>query len=408
MATLFLIVIYAAFISLGLPDGLLGVAWPVMQVEYAVPFGSAGFVSMIVSGGTIVSSLISGRVLKRFGTGRVTAVSVLMTALALFGFSQSPGFVWLLLLAIPLGLGAGSVDSGLNDYVAKHYAARHMSWLHCFWGIGAMSGPLLISQLMTRGESWRSGYLTVSVIQFGLVALLFATLPVWDKVAKSSGHQAASAGDEPHSAPKRGVFYPLQVRGVKAVLIIFLFYCGVEATMGLWGSSFLVKVKGLDAATAASWVSLFYGSITAGRFISGFITMRVTSEALIRAGLVTVLAGVVLLLLPLPAVFSLVSFILIGLGCAPIFPSMLHETPARFGREDAASIMGFQMAVAYSGTTLLPPIFGFVASNSTFAIMPFLLLVYSVVMLVNSERVNRFVRAKTQPTEGQHLAPTAQ
>jgi fucose permease len=178
MTTLFLLVIYAAFISLGLPDAVLGTAWPVMQVDYEVSVGLAGLISMVVSINTIISSLLSGRILKRFGTGRVTFVSVLMTATALLGFSLAPGFFWLVLLAIPLGLGAGSVDAGLNDYVARNYEARHMNWLHSFWGVGAMTGPIIISQFISRGESWRGGYLTVAIVQFALVGVLFATLPI--------------------------------------------------------------------------------------------------------------------------------------------------------------------------------------------------------------------------------------
>lgn len=394
MATLFLLVIYAAFISLGLPDALLGVAWPVMQPEFGVPFGSAGIVSMVAAGGTIISSLLSSRVLGRFGTGRVTVVSVGMTALALLGFSLAPAFFWLILLAIPLGLGAGSIDSGLNDYVSKHYKAHHMSWLHCFWGIGAMTGPVIISQYI-NDQSWRNGYSTVAFIQLGLLVLLFFTLPLWDKVAKLSGKHIPESADAPQTVKTpRGLFYPLKIDGVKAVLIIFLFYCGTESTMGLWGSSFLVKYKGLDVSTAARWVSVFYGSITLGRFISGFATVRWSSKSLIRTGEIGILIGAVLLLLPLPTIFSLVSFILIGLGCAPIFPSMLHETPARFGTAEAHTVMGFQMAVAYTGATFLPPIFGVIASNTTFALLPFVLLVYVTGMLINSERVNRFMSRK--------------
>lgn len=405
MATLFLLVIYAAFISLGLPDALLGVAWPIMQVDYEVPVSLAGLVSMVVSINTIISSLLSGRVLKRFGTGRVTFVSVMMTATALLGISFAPSFIWLVLLAIPLGLGAGSVDAGLNDYVARHYEARHMSWLHCFWGVGAMSGPVIISQFISRGESWRSGYLTVSIVQFGLVVLLFAALPIWDRVARLRGKPAAAssfpssetASAKPEAARKsalgaaRSVFHPLRIPGVKPVLIVFLFYCGIEATVGLWGSTFLIRVKGIDVATAAGWVSLFYGSITLGRFISGFVTMRMSSKALIRTGEISILIGLIFLLLPLPDTFSMLSLILIGLGCAPIFPSMLHETPARFGDAEAQNIMGFQMAVAYVGTSLFPPIFGAIASVTTFAIFPFFLLAYLALMLFNSELINRFM-----------------
>lgn len=409
MTTLLLLVIYTAFISLGLPDALLGVAWPIMQVDYAVPVSLAGLVSMTISVNTIISSLLSGRVLKRFGTGRVTFVSVLLTAAALLGIAFAPSFIWLVLLAIPLGLGAGSVDAGLNDYVAKHYEARHMSWLHCFWGVGAMSGPVIISQIIGQGESWRNGYLIVSIAQFALVGVLFMTLPVWDKVARSKRKPAAGAVNAPSETPPveaqparrsalgaaRSVFYPLRIEGVKPVLIVFLFYCAIEATMGLWGSTFLIRVKGIDVATAG-WVSLFYGSITLGRFIAGFVTMRLSSKALIRTGEVAILAGVICLLLPLPDVFSMLGLILTGLGCAPIFPSMLHETPARFGDEEAQNIMGFQMAVAYTGTSLFPPLFGAVASATTFMIFPFFLLACVVLMLVNSERINRFMLRRQQ------------
>lgn len=407
MITLLLLVIYVAFISLGLPDALLGVAWPIMQEEYAVPVSLAGLVSMVISICTVISSVLSGRVLSRFGTGRVTAVSVLMTATALLGFAYAPSFIWLVLLAIPLGLGAGSVDAGLNDYVAKHYAASHMNWLHCFWGVGAMSGPIIISQFIGNNESWRNGYLTVAIVQFALVIVLFLTLPFWEKVAQSKrkftsafnselSPMASEVQDQSDKKVTRGIFSPLRIDGVKPVLMVFLFYCGVEATVGLWGSTFLIRVKGINVVTAAGWVSLYFGSITLGRFISGFVTMRVSSKTLIRAGEIAILSGAIGLLLPLPSVFSMLSFILIGLGCAPIFPSMLHETPARFGDEDAQNIMGFQMAVAYIGTSLLPPLLGVITTVTSFAILPFILLVYIALMLVNSERINRFMVQKRQ------------
>ncbi len=386
MATFFLLIlIYFAFISLGLPDSLLGVSWPVMQPGFQVPFSFAGMVSMLISGGTIISSLFSGRLIQRFGTGKVTFVSVIMTAVALFGFSQAPSFAWILLLAIPLGLGAGAVDAGLNGYVAEHYQAHHMSWLHCFWGIGAMTGPIIMSRLIAGDHSWRNGYLTVSLIQFALAAVLFFSLPVWAKVAQ--GHEPAARPAAAKSA-QRGVFFPLQIPGVKMALVTFLFYCGIEWTMGLWGSSYLVRARGLDAATAAAWVSGYYASITAGRLITGFITMRVSNKTLIRAGQVAILGGAILLFLPLPPVAALFGFILIGLGCAPIFPGMLHETPARFGKQDAQLVMGFQMSAAYIGSTFLPPVFGFIATNTSLALLPAFVLAYIVVMLASSERIN--------------------
>lgn len=398
MTTFFLIIIYMAFISLGLPDSLLGAAWPVMQTQYNASFGAAGFVSMMISGGTIISSLLSGKIINRFGTGKVTFISCLMTAAALLGFSVSPALFWLLILAIPLGLGAGAVDSGLNNYVALHYKAHHMSWLHCFWGIGATLGPIIMSWNIAKGNSWRNGYFTVSMIQFILVVLLFVTLPLWDKAAKSVDKK--SAGSDQTNKTEQNNFnkddskniHPIRIRGVKLALISFFFYCGIEATMGLWGSSFLVNVKGLNAATAAQWVSMYYGGITVGRFITGFITMKMSNKILIRMGQSTALVGAILLLLPLPTFFSLVSFMMIGLGCAPIFPCMLHETPTRFGKEHSQTLMGYQMAFAYIGSTFLPPILGWIAAQTTIRVLPFFALFYIAAMLISSEKINSFMK----------------
>lgn len=403
MVTLLLLVIYVAFISLGLPDALLGVAWPLMQVEYAVPVSLAGLVSMTISVNTIISSVLSGRVLKRFGTGRVTFVSVLMTATALLGFSFAPNFIWLVLLAIPLGLGAGSVDAGLNNYVAKNYAASHMNWLHSFWGVGAMSGPIIISQFISNSDSWRNGYLSVAVLQFVLVIVLFFTLPLWKKVAHhtppnvempQSTDEKPEQTDASNGSLINSILSPLRIKGVTPVLVVFFLYCGIEWTMGLWGSSFLVRVKGIDVATAAIWVSFYFGSITLGRFLNGFVAMRVSGKTIIRTGEIFIFIGVIALLLPLPNIFSMLGFILVGLGCAPIFPTMLHETPARFGDEDSQNIMGFQMAVAYIGTSILPPLFGVIASVTSFMIFPIVLLGYIVIMLINSELVNKFMVRK--------------
>lgn len=384
MATLLLVLIYFAFISLGLPDALLGSGWPVMQGELGVPFGFAGLAQMIISGGTIVSSVLSGRILRRFGTGRVTAASVALTALALFGFACAPSFWWLLAAAVPLGLGAGSVDAGLNAYVASRYESRHMSWLHCFWGVGALTGPLLLSALLGKGQSWRTGYLSIAVLQTVLVALLVAAIPLWDRVRGS-----LDGGQPREEPPSRPLFFPLKIRGVGLALLAFFLYCGIEATTGLWGGSFLFRVKGLDAAAAATWVSLFYASITLGRLISGFVTWRLPNRFLIRTGCAIILAGAALMLAPLPLPFTLAGFLLVGFGCAPIFPCMLHETPARFGGENAQAVMGFQMAAAYVGSTFLPPLFGFVAAGTRLALLPAFLLGYILLLLFSSERLNR-------------------
>ena len=392
MITYLLVIIYLAFISLGLPDSLLGVTWPVMHLDLNASLGSAGVISMIISGGTIISSFMSGRVLRRFGTGKVTAVSVLMTACALLGISYAPSFFWMIIPAIPLGLGAGSVDAGLNAYVAAHYKSYHMSWLHCFWGIGAMTGPFIMSQFMKGGHSWRGGYLTVAIIQFILVAILFASLPIWEKAENGKDMQREGKAGKSTAKPKKKQakgWQLLGLKGVKPVLLTFMIYCGVESTLGLWGSSFLVHARKMDASTAAKWVALFYGGITLGRFLSGFLTIKLSNKTLIRIGLITLLTGVLLIVFPLPVYISLPGFILAGLGCAPIYPCMLHETPVRFGTENSQSLMGIQMAIAYTGSTLLPPAFGYVASATTMAIFPFVILAYVIIMLASSERINR-------------------
>ena len=390
MTTLLLVIIYVAFISLGLPDALLGSAWPVMQPELHIPFGYAGIFQMIISGGTIVSSVYSSRVIRKFGTGRVTAVSVFMTAAALLGFALSPGFWWIAIAAIPLGLGAGAVDSALNAYVAVHYESRHMSWLHSFWGLGALSGPLILSLLLSGGFSWRRGYLSIGVFQSILVVVLLLSLPLWTRVKTRLTETERQNG----SSHQKSLFFPLKIRGVSMALITFFFYCGIELTVGLWGSSYLVKVKELQPATAASWVSLFYASITIGRFLTGFVTFRLSNAILIRSGGITLLVGIVLLLMPLSPVFSLVAYLLIGFGCAPIFPCMLHETPVNFGASDAQAVMGFQMASAYVGATFLPPLFGFVASSLSMTLFPWFLLGYILLLLLGAENLKR-VAGKT-------------
>lgn len=397
MATLFLIVIYLSFISLGLPDSLLGVAWPIMRSDIGASFGSAGIISMVISAGTIVSSLISGSVIQKLGTGKVTLISCLMTAGALVGFSVAPSLFWFTILAVPLGLGAGAVDSALNHYVAAHYKAHHMSWLHSFWGVGAMLGPIIMSYTMANQNSWRQGYTTVAIVQFGLVVILLITLPLWKRVASL---QQSSVEIDQHEAEKVQLSahtgHPIRIKGVSFTLVAFLFYCGVEATVGLWGASYLVGARNISVETAASWVSLYYGGITVGRFLSGFVTMKISNRKLILTGQLIALFGGVLLLLPLPDTITFIGFILIGLGLAPIFPGLLHETPARFGKEQSAKLMGFQMAAAYTGTTFLPPLFGLIATNTTISLFPIVAIIFIFVMLLGSEQVNRILRTRSE------------
>ena len=388
---IFLALIYLAFISLGLPDSLLGSTWPLMNVEFGGPMGNAGFVSIIISCGTIVSSLFSHRLIRLIGTGKVTVISVTMTAVALLGFSFSPSFLWLLACAAPLGLGAGAVDSGLNEFVAEHYEAKHMNWLHCFWGVGAMLGPVLISALEQWGHTWRSGYFSISMIQFALVVLLLFSLPMWKKFSKpTAGHTR----EVPNTKVKHGLLAPFQVKGAVFALSTFFLYISVEATIMLWGYSYLVKIKNILPESAAGWISLFFLGITAGRMLSGFVSMKLSNEALIRMGAILVIAGLVLMLLPLPTLFTIVALVIIGFGLAPIFPSMLHQTPIHFGKENAQAAMGFQMAVAYTSTTLMPPLFGQLFAHVSFSLMPYVLLVCAFGLLAFSARLASIAKLK--------------
>lgn len=407
MATWFLIVIYLAFISLGLPDSLLGSAWPVMWPEIGSSLGSAGLVSMIIAAGTIISSLASGRMIQLLGTGRITMGSCLLTAMSLLGFSMAPSMLWLIVLAIPLGLGAGAVDAALNHYVADNYKAHHMNWLHCFWGVGATMGPIIMATFIAGEHSWRGGYAAVAIIQFVLVLVLLVTLPLWKRVAAAREQEQPVHRDQEISLQaETEVNFPvkvLQMRGVKPSLFAFLLYCGVETTVGLWGASYLVQSRQVTAEMAAGWISLYYGGITFGRLITGFITLKVHNRHLIRYGqLITVVGGLVLLL-PLPASISIVGFVLIGLGLAPIYPGLLHETPARFGREHSAKLMGYQMAVAYSGTTLVPPLFGLLAAQVSTDLFPIVVLILLVLMLFSVEMVNRILSRASTSNHKKHM-----
>jgi fucose permease len=383
VSTILLIIIYLSFISLGLPDSLLGSAWPSMYGGLHVPLHYAGFVSMIIAGGTVISSIFSERIIRRLGTGIVTAVSVLMTAVALWGFSFSSAFVLLCLWAIPLGLGAGSVDAALNNYVALHYKAKHMSWLHCFWGIGASAGPIIMSFFLINKNSWNLGYRTIGLIQTCLVFILFITISLW-------GKNKSQNTDEKHESP-RGMSFKelLRTVGVKQVLIAFFCYCSLESITGLWGSSFLVMGKDIPPAIAAQWISLFFIGITSGRFISGFLTMKLSNRQMVRLGQGLIACGIILLLIPLGKVLLLPGLFIIGLGCAPIFPSLLHETPRNFGSEKSQAIMGIQMASAYIGTTFMPPLFGRITSYFGFNIFPFYIGGILIVHIFMVELLNR-------------------
>lgn len=379
MTTLLLIIIYFAFISLGLPDAMLGSAWPVMRAELGLPLSGAGLISMIISGGTIVSSILSGWLIRKFGTGMLTLISVLLTAAALMGFAFSGNYIGLCLMAIPLGLGAGAVDAALNHFVALHYSARHMSWLHCFWGVGATAGPVIMAFMINKTNVWNNGYKTVSIIQFLLVIVLFLSLPLWSKFRN---------GQENSNEESNSNKNVLSIPGVKVALLGFLCYCAVETTTGLWGASYLVQIKGISKEVAAGWISTFYLGITLGRFINGFLTIGLRSKRLIRIGQILIIMGVILLF-TVSGWGNMIAILFIGLGCAPIYPSMLHETPNRFGKENSSILMGIQMASAYIGTTFVPPIVGLVSDKVGLGIYPVALLVLTIIMGISSEIMNK-------------------
>lgn len=388
MFTILLTIIYIAFISLGLPDAILGSAWPRIYQDLNVPISAAGIFTMIVSGGTITSSFFSGKLIRRFGTGKVTAFSVCLTAVGLLGIYFSPSFLWICLMGIPMGIGAGAVDSALNNFVALHYEAKHMNWLHCFWGIGATAGPFIMSMYLFKENGWRIGYATIGIIQAVLVICLILSLPLWKKFE-------GNGEEEEETTTDIKVKNLLKIKGAKPAFIAFFCYCAVELTTGLWASSYLVVSKGIQAEKAAKWASLFYLGITVGRFLAGFLAMHFDNKKMIRMGQVICICGTALLLMPFSNDLQLIGLILIGLGCAPIYPAMLHETPNRFGKEISQGIMGIQMATAYVGSTFMPPIFGILAKVTTFEILPYFLFILVLIMLVTSERVSKVCVSKS-------------
>ena len=392
MFQLLLIIIYLSFISLGLPDSLLGAAWPTMYPQLAVPVSYAGIISLIIAAGTVVSSLQSDRLTRRFGTGRVTAFSVATTAVALFGFSVSSRFWQLCLWAIPYGLGAGSVDASLNNYVALHYKSKHMSWLHCMWGVGASAGPYIMGFVMTHGGSWNGGYRSIALIQIVLTAILFCSLPLW----KGRPQVTDDAGNQVEAKPL-SLRQVLNIRGVKQVLVCFFCYCALEQTTGLWASSYLTLHKGVSPETAAGFASMFFLGITAGRALSGFLTMRLSDVQMVRLGQGLIGGGIVIMLLPLGAAASLAGFVIIGLGCAPVYPCIIHSTPAHFGADKSQAIIGIQMACAYVGTCLMPPLFGLIANHISVALLPWYLIAILALMIVMHELLIRAVAVKESP-----------
>ncbi len=385
MATLLISVIYLCFISLGLPDSLLGSAWPVMQGDLGVPVSFMGIVTMVISGCTIVSSLFTDRIARRMGTWGVTLLSTLLTAVGLIGFSFSNHFAWLCVFALPYGLGAGAIDAVLNNYIALHYSSRYMSWLHCFWGVGAIASPYIMGFALSNAYGWDSGYRIVAYAQLGIAFITALSLPLWRR------KKAASAEDET-TLPTLSMKQKLSIPGVPFILLAFLCYCGLEATAMSWSSTYFVDAKGMDTALAASLASMFYIGMTVGRFISGFITDFLGDKRLMRIGACIALVGIVILALPFGQGVAIVAFLVIGLGCAPIYPAIIHATPDNFGREKSQAVIGLQMASAYVGATFIPPLYGLIVNHIHAVWLPLFLVIFLVFFILFSELLNHMVR----------------
>lgn len=385
MATFLLIVIYLAFISLGLPDSALGAAWPVAHLDLGVSYAAAGAVGVVVTFGTVLSSLLSTRLIARYGTGRVTAGCVLLTAAALLGYSVSDKYWMLCLLAAPLGLGGGAIDVALNNFVALHYKAIHMEFLHCFWGVGATMGPVILSAFLRNGGNWHGGYRTLGLIQAALALVMLASLPLWKRVERRN---AAETG-----AIEVSYRQVLRLPGAKAAMLSFFLYCAAEMTAGLWASTYFVECWGMAAEKAARWGALFYFGLTAGRAASGLLTLRLSDDQLIHGGQAAAACGALLMLIPGGDGFRLAGFLLFGLGCAPMYPSMLHATPAHFGVGASQAMFGLQMASAYVGCTVMPPLFGLLGQSVSFRFLPYLLLAYTAALYAATRFVGRHARA---------------
>lgn len=383
MYSIILAIIYAAFISMGLPDSLLGAAWPVMQGGLGVPLSYAGIITMTINLGTIISSLLSDRVIRRFGAGRVTAVCTAMTAAALFGFSVSDRFWLLVLCAVPYGLGGGSIDAALNNYVALHYSSRHMSWLHACWGVGVTISPYIMGAALSAQKGWQAGYHTVGWIQLCLTAVLFATLPLWKRVQWP-------AGDEEVKPKLLSIREAMKIPGVPYVMVAFFAFCALEHCAGLWASTYLVEYRGVDVETAARFAALFYSGLTVGRFLNGFTADRVGDKKMIRIGIAITTVGIIMIALPLQNnIPALIGLVITGLGNAPVYPCIIHSTPIDFGRENSQSLVGMQMASAYVGSTFMPPVFGLIAQHISVGLYPAALLFFTVLTLVMTQLLTR-------------------
>ena len=391
MYSLLIAVIYLIFISLGLPDSLLGSGWPTMQVAFGVPSSYAGYVSMSISFMTIISALLSPRIIRRFQTKWIVIVSIALTILGLTGFSLSTSYAMLFLFVVPYGLGAGAIDSSVNHYVANNFSGSVMNFLHCFYGVGAVISPNIMALALSRAR-WNEGYRWTAYIQMGILLVCILSLPLW----KRSGSKA-DEGNEAGACIREA----LKVPGVVPTLIAFFAYCSGEATCFLWTSSYFAGTKeGLSAGMIASFGSLIFGGLMLGRLVSGFVSNRLGDRRLIRIGIGVELAGILLVMLPvghyLPAA---IGFVVIGAGMGPVYPAIQHMAPANFGKRYSAAVIGLQMASAYVGSTFMPMVFGNLQRYVGIGIMPVYLLLFAALNIGLLERAYVIIRKRATAAE---------
>ncbi|MBR3954430.1 MAG: MFS transporter [Clostridia bacterium] len=368
--TALLIVIYIVFVSLGLPDSMFGVSWPVVHVEFGTPESFASLYSIIIGVCTGGVSFVAGKLIRRFGTGKVTLFSTLLTALGLVGISFAPNIIVMMICSVIMGYGAGAIDTGLNNFVALHYKAKHMNWLHCFWGLGVTISPMIMSAFLGGDGTWRNGYRVIALLQFAIAMVVLATLKKWN-IKKED---VSVSEDEQKNLPEKSLLQLLKIKGIKTSILSLGLYCGGEFLIGTWGATYAVNVFAVAPEEAAKWVSLYYGGIMLGRIISGFLSEKLSDNTLIKGGMILALAGMLVLLLPIGK-YALVGFLLIGIGYGPVFPSVLHDIPTRFGTDYSADITGYHMGGAYATGFAVQLLYGFIASATTFTITPFVLLI---------------------------------
>ena len=386
MSKLLLVIIYIAFIGLGLPDSLFGTAWPAIYSDFSLPISFGSFITVTVACGTIISSLISAKLIAKLGTGKVAAISTLLTAGALIGFSVSPNIWLMIILSVPLGIGAGAIDVALNNYVALHYSAGQMSFLHCFYGIGVSVSPYILSLVISGENGWRNGYGVAFVIQICITALLFLTLPLWKKANKPED------GASETRVKALSVRQTLRISGVKSMCCLFFLTCLIECTCSGWGSTFLVEYKHLSAEKAAQVILLYFVGMAVGRFLSGVAAAKLHSWTIIKIGQCILGIAVVLLFIPGPVFFCTAGLFLIGLGNGPLFPNFNYLAPESFGKDVSQSVISIQMAFAYAGIMLGPLFCGLLGQAVGMFVFPIYLACFYIVMMIITAFVKRLLR----------------